>query len=70
MTTKVYSAGLCYMSVCTDDPDEVMLAAVNASHPTGVSSEWAVADEAFASGDPNPTPCEFETGKRHVLVVC
>jgi len=70
MSTTVYSPGFCHLSVCTDDTDDVMLAAVNASHPTGLSHGWTVADEPFHSGDPNPCPCNIDADKRHVLVVC
>jgi len=69
MTTTPYSVGLCYASVCTDDDDATMLASINLSHPTGVG-EWQIADEPFASGDPNPCPCNHDAAKRHVLVVC
>jgi hypothetical protein len=69
MTTTAYSAGLCYLSACTDDTDEEATKAVNLSNPTGVTP-WAIADEDFASGDKNGRPCEDEPGKRHLLFSC
>lgn len=66
----MYSSGLVYLSVCTDDTDGDMLAVVNASHPTGLDHGWLISDEPFASGAPSPSPCEMIPGRRHILLVC
>lgn len=70
MCTLIYSAGFISMSVCTDDTDEEMLAFVNAEHPTGLEHGWEIASEGFRNGQPNPSPCELEPGRRHVLLHC
>lgn len=69
----VYSVGICAASVCAindADADEVA-AAVNAAAPTGISSKWEVSDEAFATGEPNPCPCNGRPeSRRHWLLHC
>lgn len=70
MTTTVYSHGLCYLSACTNDTDDEATASVNLTNPTGLSHEWAIADEAFASGAANGFPCPDQEGFRHVHYIC
>lgn len=68
--TLVYSLGITHMSVCTADTDDDMLAIVNAGYPTGLDHGWQIADEPFADGSPNPSPCGHDPELRHVLLVC
>lgn len=68
MSTVVYKTGVCFASVCTDDDDGVMLATVNATHPSGTAGGWKLTDEVFADGTPNPAPCNIDPARRHVLV--
>jgi hypothetical protein len=72
VSVQVYSWGLCFASACADAADTAadVEAAVNASHPTGIKSQWKVADEAFKTGEANPHPCEQADGKQHWLLVC
>lgn len=64
----VYSEGLCYASVCTALGDAETAAQLPAS---GTRGGWALADEPFNGGGPNPGPCNThpET-RRHLLFVC
>lgn len=71
MSTTVYSFGLVYCSVCSDEPIEDMLRAANRSHPTGLSHGWVLSDDpTFAAGGPNPGPCDEDSTKTHYLLVC
>jgi hypothetical protein len=71
MSTVIYSPGIVSTSVCTDDTDEEMLAVVNAEYPTGLEYDWTIStDPTFHTGQPNPTPCEQDPTRRHVLLVC
>lgn len=70
----LYRAGLCYASVCAVNdatPDEIR-AAVNRAHPTGLDHGWDFSDdETFASGQPNPCPCnDLPATRQHWLMVC
>ena len=66
-----YAIGLVSASAC------VSLAAsraevervVNVQHPTGVGP-WAIADEPFSTGEPNPCPCSDHTDRQHWLLHC
>jgi hypothetical protein len=76
MAVNVYSLGAVYCSVCAPvgmAGDDVV-AAVTASHPTGLDHGWRVADEPFASGEANPHHVEGCPGMdgttRHWLLVC
>jgi len=69
----LYSVGLCYASACAanDVPPEEIVARANAEHPTGVGPWTLSYDETFASGDPNPNPCNDKPGThQHVLLNC
>ena len=68
---EIYSAGIVHLSVCTDEPPDVMLAEVNRIHPTGLAHGWEL-DPAptVAEGSPNPAPCNRNTALRHYLLVC
>lgn len=67
----VYSAGVCFASVCAPISASLITveAACNHQHPTGVGP-WTVSDEPFASGAPNPSPCESDASRLHYLMVC
>lgn len=77
MTNKIhdfylYSFGLCCACVCTTLTPEEALTRLNREHPTGISNDWQLSkDPTFASGDPNPCPCNShpETHK-HYLFEC
>lgn len=71
---RVYACGLMLCSACAPagmTPEQVA-AAVNQEHPTGISSRWKVSsDPEFASGGPNPGPCDQEPdARRHWLMEC
>ena len=70
MATVVYSCGLCYLSACTDDTDEIVTQTVNNEHPTGIAPPWTIASEPFADGTANPCPCNDDPNRRHVLFSC
>lgn len=72
MNVEIYSVGLCYASVCApaDMSAEVVAHAVNQQHPTGIGSQWQVADEPFGNGAPNPSPCNDNPERQHWLLAC
>lgn len=70
-TFTAYAVGLVYASVCTSLTDTEATSRINTEHPTGVSSWWEIADEPFASGDPNGRPCDQRPAThRHLLFTC
>jgi len=69
---EIYTQGLCYASACVEAGltlEEIERAA-NIESPTGIKSRWAIAEGPFADGTPNPTPCENDATRKHVLLVC
>lgn len=66
----VYTSGLFHCSVCTDITDkEEILIRLNAEHPCGTDNGWMHSkDSRFASGAPNPGPCELHEGRMHYLM--
>ena len=72
MDFEVYSIGIVHASVCTSLSDEEATKRINAEHPTGTSSMWAVSKSAtFRDGNPNPCPCERNPKThRHILFEC
>lgn len=66
----VYAYGLVFLSACTALDDEATTARVNAEWPTGISSRWSVHGEPYADGTPNPSPCNKQPERRHVLFSC
>jgi len=66
---KVYSTGIFYCSVCTDEEPGAMLEQVNMLSPAGTAHGWKIAEEPFKSGEPNPSPCNDkpETHKHYLL---
>jgi hypothetical protein len=69
---EAYAMGLCTASVCTCLSDEDATGWLNELYPTGITSPWAIAEDAtFRTGQPNPCPCERSPDThRHVLFHC
>lgn len=66
-----YSVGLCMASACTSLTDDDATAQMNTEHPTGITSRWRIADEAFQDGTPNGNPChDHPETHRHLLFAC
>ena len=62
----VYTWGLVHLSCCTDVTDRAEIERLaNIDQPTGIASKWTIADEPFASGQPNGCPCNDEPDKYH-----
>jgi hypothetical protein len=67
----VISWGLVAASVCTSLPLPEATARLNLELPTGISSRWQPSeDPTFATGQPNPCPCEQRSGNQHYLFNC
>jgi hypothetical protein len=68
---QIYAVGLCYASACAgaDIDREQVERAVNYRYPTGVGP-WHIADEPFATGQPNPCPCNDVPNRQHWLLCC
>lgn len=67
------SPGIVALSVCA--PKDVARERVeewaNTESPTGISSRWAISDDAFADGSANPCPCDLTPETRlHYLLNC
>ncbi len=68
---QIIKVGIVAASVCTDLSDEKATARLNAEHPTGIRSRWAISDApTFATGQSNPCPCEHDSSRRHILFSC
>ena len=65
-----YSVGLVSASACTVLDDEQATARMNLDYPTGIPSHWAIAEEPFADGTPNGSPCHADPSRRHLLFHC
>jgi hypothetical protein len=69
----VYKSSVCYMSVCVIAAMETyqIEAMANQANPTGLDHEWAIANEPFRSGEPNPCKCNNDPANRkHYLLSC
>lgn len=68
---EIYSNGLCHCSVCSSLSLEETLKRVNTENPTGLKNKWGLKCKFFATGEPNPCPCNIspETHK-HYLFTC
>ena len=53
----VYAEGLCYASVCSPLPQADVEARM-AARLCGTQAGWALAEEPFQTGEPNPCPCD------------
>lgn len=70
-TFTVYARGILYMSVCTDLSIDEATVRLNAEEPAGTTLGWSIADESFASGEANGSPCNEGRGDaRHYLFSC
>lgn len=69
---ECYAIGPISASVCTSLPLNETTVRLNEEYPTGIDSPWRKSkDETFASGQPNPTPCENNPKThRHYLFNC
>ena len=70
---NVYSIGLCYASVCVDKNQSIedVTTELNATHPTGISSNWKLSKNThFATGATNPCQCEQYPDRLHYLFSC
>jgi len=70
---EIYSRGILHCSVCVpaDATEEQIEEAVNAENPTGLDHGWHISEaKTFATGVPNPNPCEARDGYLHYLMVC
>ncbi len=61
--------GLCEAVVCTTLRRSVMLAKVNALHPSGTTAGWQLSKKRV-EGKRNPFPCLDAPGRRHYLLEC
>ncbi len=67
---EIYSEGTIHISVCSSLSPEEIVDRANRDYPSGVTSNWQLSeDKLFASGQPNPCPCEQhpETHKHYLL---
>jgi hypothetical protein len=70
-TFTAYAVGLVCASVCTSLSDTQATDLLNRQHPTGIDSPWRIADEPFATGEPNGCRCERNPQThRHLLFTC
>lgn len=69
---KIYSNGIVHCSVCAakELTREELVRLVNQLNPTGVSSAWEISSRPFASGAPNPSPCNDSPDRLHWLMDC
>lgn len=67
---NIYGNGILFCSVCTDQPIEETVAAVNELNPTGISSKWEHTGVDFRTGESSPHPCENDAKKNHILLTC
>lgn len=69
---KVVRNSICECVACTllTDPAEIERE-VNAVNPTGIDSPWRIHPGPFASGQPNPCPCDGNyPNRKHYLLSC
>lgn len=72
MDTIIYARGLVACSVCAPaslDRERVEFE-TNFINPTGITSRWTIADEAFNDGTPNPIQCLHDPTRLHYLLTC
>lgn len=69
----VYGVGFVVLSVChpADMALDDVLDVANREHMTGLDHGWMPSlAPHFASGEPNPCPCERDPGRVHRLLEC
>ncbi len=66
-----YAEGIVFLSACAPEgmTGEDVSERANVLRHNGVGS-WAIARESFRTGEPNPTPCNTQEGRRHWLLTC
>lgn len=62
---EIYAYGLCYASVCSSLGLEQTARRLNQEMPTGIASDWKLADGNFRTGQTNPCVCE-KHGEPHM----
>ena len=69
---QIYSVGLVACCVCVPkgSTKEQIEEFVNTTCPSGISSDWEIAEENFASGEKNPTGCNENPEREHYLLFC
>lgn len=69
---EVYANGIVSCSVCADSEmsKEEVSDEVNRMNPTGISPQWAVTEDDFASGEKNGKECEHDKLRKHYLLHC
>ena len=73
MSVRLYAIGLLHVSACAPVRMGVAEVAteVDGLNPTGLKHGWVVEAEAFATGEPNPCPCnDHPETRRHWLLTC
>lgn len=70
--TEVYSEGILVACVCTDDSLEEAIRFANTHNHPGTSLGWQPSkDTHFATGAPNPCPCDkYPDTHKHYLLEC
>ena len=79
---EMYTVGIVHASVCApkDMPTDEILSQSNILHPvcpagykemTGCEPHgWAISEDGFRTGEPNPCPCNDNPERLHYLLVC
>lgn len=71
MSVAVYKRGPFCCSVCAPEhmTGEEVAREVEAGSPAGTGAGWTIStNPTFATGQPNPCPCEQTPGRRHWLL--
>ena len=69
---EIYADGIVSCSVCAGKElsREEVAGEVNRMNPTGIGSQWGVAEDDFASGEKNGKECENDKTRKHYLLHC
>lgn len=73
MSLHIYSTGPVCLSCCVPNEwdNETIEREVNLKSPPGEHFRWKVSDDkAFAGGEPHPSPCGRDSGRKHILLKC
>ncbi|MES2409674.1 MAG: hypothetical protein V4509_05250 [Patescibacteria group bacterium] len=68
----IYAKGIVACSICSPKEKSIedIEVEVNAELPTGISSQWKIANENFMTGEKNPHECENDKDRLHYLLKC
>jgi len=66
----VYSEGVMCACVCSDLSQEEVIEHMKTRHRAGETLVWELSEEPFATGEPNPCPCDTLPGCKHYLFYC